>query len=123
MKTKAQLREQVAAMFNQGSDLIPSCTLRRETPGVYDPNAGGPAAPVVVTDTGRVLFTNGILAKRIAQGREVEANAQGAYATGFTTLSPNEGDRLIVDGTDWRVGDADDLLLAGALWELVLVPE
>ena len=124
MMSQAEMRALSNRLLNTANtDIIRPCTVEHETQGEYDPSIGGPAPPTVTSDFGNVLFTNGILAKRQVEGREVEPNAQGAYGAGFTTIYPEEGDRLIVDGRNWRVADSDDVLLARALWEFVLVPE
>jgi hypothetical protein len=94
--------------------------LTRWDTGDYSPDEG-PGAATSTSDPGYVLFTNAVLAKRVATGREIEPNALGAMATGFAALQPEENDEITVDGTVYRVADSNNYMQIGALFELMLV--
>lgn len=106
------------AVAAQITGVIHDATLTRTTGGEYDPDTGT-YTPGETEDTGRAVFASTDAAEDLFPDFAVGPSDELIYLEGFTTLAPQESDKVTAGGKTLTIKRSRDLLSAGGLYAVI----
>lgn len=118
MPSRAEIASTVQSAFNSAGDVIRDGTLTRSTP-TYNEEIGS-ATSTTSTSACKVLFDRASRTMSLFLSAQVVKPTDQPAWLAMSSFAPAEADKLTVDGTDYTVVFAEDVVKAGALHFIVL---